>query len=192
MERLGELYETIAAHCNHRHLQELDVSIRQSPPVTFVHPGNIFRPLYRFTHLRTVWIGVPDGYDIDDVALSDMARAWPHVEQLNLWSANPHRSRCTLLALYFLSQHCPCLESVGMELDATHVPILDNGAVRVRQEALTNLDVACSPVSDAPSVAAFIALLFSNIRKVKCNWNNDYDERWTEVSLAFKVAKQGN
>ncbi|KAJ7620919.1 hypothetical protein DFH06DRAFT_1359590 [Mycena polygramma] len=80
MERLGELCETIAAQCNHRHLQELDVSIRQSAPVTFVHPGNIFRPLYQFTDLRTIWIGVPDGYDLDDVALSDMARAWPHVD----------------------------------------------------------------------------------------------------------------
>ncbi|KAJ7606354.1 hypothetical protein DFH06DRAFT_243122 [Mycena polygramma] len=190
MERLGELYETIAAHCNHRHLQELDVSIRQSSPATFVHPRNIFRPLYRFTHLRTVWIGVPDGYDLDDAALSDMARASPHLEQLSLWSANPYRSRCTLLALYFLSQCCPCLERVGMELDATHVPMLP--AMRVRQEALTNLDVACSPVSDAPSVAAFISLLFSNLRKVQCNWNNDYNERWTEVSLAVKVAKRGN
>ncbi|KAJ7673742.1 hypothetical protein DFH06DRAFT_1173185 [Mycena polygramma] len=191
MERLGALYETIAAHCTHRHLHELDISIRQSPPVTFVHPRNIFRPLYRFTHLRTVWIGVPEGYDLDDAALSEMARAWPQIVQLTLWSASHYHARCTLLALYSLSQHCPCLARLAMDLDATHVPMLARDALRVRQQALDYLHVALSPVSDAASVGAFIALLFSNLRKVQCNWNNDHDERWTEVSLAVaKRAKQ--
>ncbi|KAJ6449915.1 hypothetical protein C8R47DRAFT_1084606 [Mycena vitilis] len=184
VERLDELYQALADHVPQSALHNLEVTVWQTTP-TFIHPGDIFRPICCFIHLRTVRIEAPAGYRLDDEAFFTMACAWPHIMELSLTSHQRYSPQCTLLSLYHLSQHCPKLTKLETCLDATHLPHLAAHAPRLRQEALVFLDVQSSPLSDPPSVAAFITLLFPNLGRVwsrSCRWR-EYGALWKEVHL---------
>ncbi|KAJ6545448.1 hypothetical protein B0H19DRAFT_1380082 [Mycena capillaripes] len=182
-EEVDELYQLLASHCAHDHLTELVLGI--SPlknPIETPHPSNFFQHLFCFTRLTIVVITVPAGYDIDDATVSDMARAWPNIEQLKLRSSetHEHRPRCTLLALAFLARDCLRLHEVFLTLDASTAPPRADGAV---QETLSHLDVGlvdASPVDAGESVADFIGSLFPNLKELTTGME-ELPEGWAEV-----------
>ncbi|KAJ6545417.1 hypothetical protein B0H19DRAFT_1266855 [Mycena capillaripes] len=131
-EKIEQLYQLLENHCAHDHLIKLKLEIIYNRIV--LHPSHIFQHLFCFTRLTLVEITVPVGYDIDDATISDMAHAWPHIEQLFLRSMGGWR--CTLLALMPFAQHCPWLREVSIPLDFSSIPLPVDG---VAQETLWHL-----------------------------------------------------
>ncbi|KAJ7606471.1 hypothetical protein DFH06DRAFT_1348010 [Mycena polygramma] len=133
---IDTLYQSLAAHCTHAQLRELEVNFTYSYLMEFhtlgedpqastsIHNRYFFHHLFPFSQLTAVVIGVPYGYDLDDGTLSDIARAWPNLEKLVLGSYASYVPQCTLLGLYTLGTHCPRLSAAELTLDASNVPTL--------------------------------------------------------------------
>ncbi|KAJ6533498.1 hypothetical protein B0H19DRAFT_1080912 [Mycena capillaripes] len=193
LQNSGMLYEALAAHCVHEHLDELVVDIYSRDGTDIIpHPGHFFRPLFSFTQLRSVDLKVPGGYDLDDEMISDMARSWGNIEELRLKSPAVHQpAACTLLSLEAFARHCPRLQLLSMTLDATIIPEadLDDMFVQwVRQDTLTSLDVGYSRISDPNSVATFISSKFGNLKSLRSRLSEEgagrvHRRRWQEVAL---------
>ncbi|KAJ7659017.1 hypothetical protein DFH06DRAFT_1405999 [Mycena polygramma] len=155
----GLIYEELATHCVHERLQKLELKIYQRIR-SFTHAGHILGPLFTFPNLCNLHIKVPQGYDMDDSTISDLAHAWPLLEHFVLRTHRRSHPCTTLLALYPLSQNCPHLATLEITLDASHIPPLPRHEAHVLQRLLVLLDVAFSPISDAAGVAAFLRSLF--------------------------------
>ncbi|KAF8194473.1 hypothetical protein K438DRAFT_1934637 [Mycena galopus ATCC 62051] len=199
LENAWALYEALAAHCAHEHLHNLMVDIYPGDsPDIIPHPGYFFRPLFTFTQLRYVELQVPGSYDLDNEIISDMARAWRNIEELQLRSPAVYQPpACTLLSLEAFAQHCPRLRLLSMTLDATIVPETDLESTSVqcvRQDTLTSLDVGYSRISDPTSVARFISSNFGNLRSLtSCLSEGEgrvHRRGWQEVALFFWILLQ--
>ncbi|KAJ7877803.1 hypothetical protein B0H13DRAFT_977458 [Mycena leptocephala] len=199
LENAWVLYETLAAHCEHEHLDELAIDIYSGGSTDIIpHPGYFFRPLFSFTQLRSVELQVPGGYDLDDEIISDLARSWYNIEELQLKSPAVHQPpACTLLSLEAFARHCPRLQLLSMTLDATIVPETDLEGTSiqcVRQDTLTSLDVGYSRISDPNSVATFISSNFGNLRSLTSRLSEGdgrvHRRGWQEVALFFWILLQ--
>lgn len=158
----------LAAHCPYQSLELLKLEFTDGwPPFqsssAFIHPGHLFRNLFFFTNLTLLSISTPVGHDLDDATISDMARAWPYMEELYLLgNIHPRPNTPTLLALYALAEYCPYLQTLDMTLDASIVPQLPiNPGQRVFQRSLVSLNVAHSF-----GVARFISSIFVDLKQV--------------------------
>ncbi|KAJ6571261.1 hypothetical protein B0H19DRAFT_1129583 [Mycena capillaripes] len=188
-----DLYQALATHCVHQHLEKLKVRIYQKDHAFIVpNPGHYFSPLRMFSHLRSVDIRVSGGYDMDDERISEMACSWPYLEELRLGSyLSGHPPRCTLLSLCFLAQHCPCLTTIELTLDALTAPRLltDPSAQSVLHDQLVSFNAAFSPISDASSVVTFLSSIFLNLTQIYCALDGysdralgtEYHRRWKNV-----------
>ncbi|KAJ7893793.1 hypothetical protein B0H13DRAFT_2339527 [Mycena leptocephala] len=199
LENAWVLYETLAAHCVHEYLDELVVDIYSGGSTDIIpHPGYFFRPLFSFTQLRSVELQVPGGYDLDDEIISDLARSWCNIEELQLRSPAVHQPpACTLLSLEAFARHCPRLQLLSITLDATIVPETDLEGTSiqcVRQDTLTSLDVGYSRISDPNSVATFISSNFGNLRSLTSRLSEGdgrvHRRGWQEVALFFWILLQ--
>jgi len=87
----------------------------------------------------------------------------------------------------FFAEHCPCLYSLTIVLDATRVPkSYQPHEQRVRQWRLFDLVVEDSPIKDPLPVAAFLSDIFPGLTEVVPKPLNsvELDERqksWNEV-----------
>ncbi|KAJ7340008.1 hypothetical protein DFH08DRAFT_1013666 [Mycena albidolilacea] len=110
LEQVEELYQVLAGHILHNHLDMLQLEFLETdPPVIPPHPGRFFRHLFSFTRLTVIEIQVPSGYDLEDAIVAEMAHAWPNLEEFGLRSRSNCQPRCTLLSLHAFSRHCPRL-----------------------------------------------------------------------------------
>ncbi|KAJ6578428.1 hypothetical protein B0H19DRAFT_1371241 [Mycena capillaripes] len=141
LENAGVLYEVLAVHCVREHLDELVVEIYKGTRTTMIpHLGHFFRPLFSFTQLRYVKLLVHGGYDLHDGIISEMARAWCNIEELQLMSHAVYQpAACTLLSLEAFARHCPRLRLLSMTLDATTVPDTDLEITSVQRFARQGL-----------------------------------------------------
>ncbi|KAJ6545414.1 hypothetical protein B0H19DRAFT_1167630, partial [Mycena capillaripes] len=181
-EEIEQLYQLLENHCAPDHLIKLKLEIIYNGIV--LHPSHFFQHLFCFTCLKLVEITVPVGYNIDDATISDMACAWPHIEQLFLRAMGGRR--CTLLALVPFARHCPQLREVSIPLDFSSIPLPVDGAV---QETLWDLGWDLGTPIDAGisnSVAEFLASIFPNLTKV-----GELDEHWAEVEELILALTQG-
>ncbi|KAJ6589738.1 hypothetical protein B0H19DRAFT_241550 [Mycena capillaripes] len=195
LEDVERLYQLLAGHIAHDHLEMLQLEIMQpEPPVIAVHPGGLFKPLFSFTRLTVMELMVPVGYDFDDATVAEMARAWPAIEELGLRSRTNHEPRCTLLALESFARHCPNMWLLSITLDASSMPATlgtDDGVLP--QQKLKRLDLAWSRISTAAvaAVPAFLSGLFANLTQITTDMGQLWDEgdeegqknheRWMEV-----------
>ncbi|KAK6969186.1 hypothetical protein R3P38DRAFT_2455723, partial [Favolaschia claudopus] len=88
-------------------------------------PFDFIRPLLAYPNMRSLSLACPVGFELHDILVETMARAWPLLETLSLVGdlsevAIP-RSRPTLTSLATLSQLCPELQSVWLAVDAMSV-----------------------------------------------------------------------
>ncbi|KAJ7504858.1 hypothetical protein B0H11DRAFT_1979661 [Mycena galericulata] len=159
----------------------------------FVYPGNIFRGLFCFRKLTVVSIHVFYGYDLDDALISDLAHAWPYLEELHLATDTPARAprtpRVTLLGLQSLAQHFRDLTTVEMTFEATSIPPPPiAGELPTMQVSLISLHAAFSPISAAFPTARFLSATFPKLTQVSA-WGvydaspleREYEPRWREV-----------
>ncbi|KAJ7751010.1 hypothetical protein B0H14DRAFT_2981682 [Mycena olivaceomarginata] len=119
-----------------------------------------FLPLLTFTNLTEVFLTPAVGFDLDDMAVADLAQA----VYLNL------PSRITLAGLLPFAQHCPHLSHLKLPLDASAAPKWPQGhkagTTRVRQSRLRGLDVLRSQIENPVLVAGFLSSVFPRLRWV--------------------------
>ncbi|KAJ7159024.1 hypothetical protein C8R43DRAFT_994750 [Mycena crocata] len=198
--RIGDFHDLLSTHCVPDCLEvfKFDSSCEEEDGTGgFIYPGAFLRSLLCFTNLTTIWITVLDGFSIDDALVSDLAQAWPYLEQLRLITdAHDAPPRATLLALQALAQHCPNLTTLEMTFDATTVApppavIFDP---RIMQASLVTLGAGFSHIAAAFPVARFLSGIFVNLRAVTTSRGlggghmhvaqaqSEYYRRWREVT----------
>ncbi|KAJ7708213.1 hypothetical protein B0H17DRAFT_1325134 [Mycena rosella] len=218
---IATCYTTLVNTCSHAPLSSLSLRrglIGQTNPTintlptaahieTYAIRGPQLRPLFLFTDLTHVNLGTPVGFALDDIAVTEMARAWPHLISLHL-SATEYAHvppRVTLDGLLSFAKYCPFLISLDLPLDASTVPDWQEQRAqnrRVRQTRFRTLNVRRSPVVSPLAVSACLSSMFPNLRSVRC-CRPDPDavpgsrahettilyERWTTVEAALPVLR---
>ncbi|KAL1702703.1 hypothetical protein EV121DRAFT_209414 [Schizophyllum commune] len=150
---------------------------------------HLLRPLLPFSHLARFILPVTSNIEIalDDDAVDSLARAWPRLEVLEVYTVRRPSSApppvCTINALSSFARHCPLLRLLGMELDATVVRALDPSVVPV-QSSLWQLQVYHSPIESPADVAAFLSTLFPNLESIEVPDqapSSRYINKWDDV-----------
>ncbi|KAJ7355655.1 hypothetical protein DFH08DRAFT_505091 [Mycena albidolilacea] len=171
-ETAKNCWSTLATHCSHASLQKIIFqwsSILELPTVnvdTYSIKGDILRPLFPFRSLVKLDLEHSVGFDLDDAAVLDMARAWPCVQLLSLSSHSRHiQPRVTLVGISGIAQHCPRLQRFGITFDATVIPELKPEVPS--HTALYELDVAYSPIGDPFEVANYLGVIFPGLGSIR-------------------------
>ncbi|KAJ7666767.1 hypothetical protein DFH06DRAFT_1469958 [Mycena polygramma] len=183
---MGHLYTALAGHLSHTTLHSIWMSeLRDEltpPPVgtiaSYVITGRILSPLFAFKNLTSIYLTGPVGFDIDDTAAWDMARAWPKIKSLTLNSSTAlhHPSSMTLHGLRAFATHCTELCRLAITVDASTVPPFDSSpAARISQHELQTFYVQASPIGDPPTVAKYLSGLFLGLASI-CTPN---EARWS-------------
>ncbi|KAJ6540560.1 hypothetical protein B0H19DRAFT_1381621 [Mycena capillaripes] len=147
-----------------------------------IHRESI-RLLVGFTNLVTITISSPVGIDLDDATAADLARAWPHLEELRMSSYGLSRSlpNTTLECLHSFATWCPRLASLTITLDGTSAP---NPPSPTSQHALKSINVAHSRISTAIiPVARFLSTIFPDLKRVTTSRDGLDNEDPEEVRL---------
>ncbi|KAF7338982.1 hypothetical protein MVEN_01974400 [Mycena venus] len=167
-----ELYRALSHHCSLNALETLKVEMPDDDTPAeeqYIISGQAVKLLFCFTSLKIVSIISPAGFLLDDATITELASAWPQIEELHL-AAHDHMHQCgSLLALHAFARHCPNLRSLELSFDALSVPPPDQELYRRQQllhPALTKLNVAFSLISHAFSVARFISATFFNVTEL--------------------------
>ncbi|KAJ7175024.1 hypothetical protein C8R43DRAFT_943295 [Mycena crocata] len=183
---VAQLYSTIATHCSEATLEclclddsFLDSKNEDMPSFRelqrYMVNSATLRLLFPFHNLTTITLRPYFGFDLDDVTLTDMAEAWPQVEELTLTFSmdqhlSPIRTHVSLMGIHAIATHCAHLRKLDLFFDASEIPVprLDVPT----QTSLVELDVQCSPISASAPVATFLTGLFPNLRRVgsDCAW----------------------
>ncbi|KAJ7464107.1 hypothetical protein FB451DRAFT_454329 [Mycena latifolia] len=183
-EVMADLYHALAEHCTPKSLETLEVAIAYGQADNaHIIPGDVLKLLSCFTNLVEVTIEATIGYHLDDATIDELARAWPHLEDLRLKAEwHDHSPSVTLLSLRTLARHCPHIHTLEMTFDASSVPESPR-ELHLREQllhpTLTTLNVAHSPITVAFDVARYISAMFSNltdIETVKEDWTPDEEE----------------
>ncbi|KAJ7089912.1 hypothetical protein C8R44DRAFT_957724 [Mycena epipterygia] len=164
-EAFEEIYTLLAARCAHESLRSLTLQVFEAPPNATdlsIHSGTSFQHLFCFANLVSLSITALIKLDLDDEMITDMARAWPQLEKLEISTYPFHRPRSTLLGLHALAQHCPRLRKLEMLFNASIVPPPPTPS----DCRLVVLEVSRSPIADALPVARFISAIFPHVREV--------------------------
>ncbi|KAJ6454259.1 hypothetical protein C8R47DRAFT_226451 [Mycena vitilis] len=188
---MGELYSAIAGHLSHITLNTIwmrHVHDALTPPpagaiASYAITGRTLTSLFAFKNITILHLEGPVGFDIDDTAAWDIARAWPKIQSLTLAAGTSlhHPTTMTLHGLRAFATHCKELSDLEITVDASTVPPFDNSPeARISQRALRTLEVAASPISDAPTVAKFLSGLFQQLRMI----GTPDEERWMDPPAA--------
>ncbi|KAF7360749.1 hypothetical protein MVEN_00806900 [Mycena venus] len=144
-----EFYRALSASVSPSSLAEIhfDFGINNfdgNSPNLRIHRESI-RLLVGFTNLVTIDISSPVGIDLDDNTATDLARAWPHLEEMHMSSYGQSRLTITL--------------------DGTGAP--PSPAPGTSQHALKTIDVAHSRISTAIiPVAQFLSAIFPDLKRI--------------------------
>ena len=134
-------------------------------------------------HMLDINLEVP--ISLNDNELVGLVQGWPHLECLNLNrrgtrnSVPPPLRFTTLRGLLLVLARCPRLHELGMNLDATSIPLLPDEEASIRNTAVTSLSVgACSPIRRPAGVAHFLLKHLPSLVKIH-TWF--YDGKWSKV-----------
>ncbi|KAJ7141782.1 hypothetical protein C8R43DRAFT_1238415 [Mycena crocata] len=168
----------------------------------YVVSAEDLRHLFCFPNLVTVSIHSHAGFNLDNAAVSDLARAWTRLETLRLTSVvRPARPRATIQCLRAFARHCPNVDNLEMSFDASDVLIPfhdDTTEITIpTTHPLTTLDVPYSPITSPQLVAEFLGDLFPNLASVSIDGEQTdaeemaYNELWQEVDAMLARAGSG-
>ncbi|KAJ7647875.1 hypothetical protein FB45DRAFT_894661 [Roridomyces roridus] len=140
------------------------------------------RPALGFAKLTHLHISSRPRFDFDDLAISEMARAWPQLECLEIMEvADTDHIRTTLRSLHHLALHCPNLQTVSMAFTTDIVPSVGDAS----NQSMSFLNVQLSHVSPSqvPPVAQFLGGIFPNLQEVSSYGIGEHldDDRWEQV-----------
>ncbi|KAJ7020850.1 hypothetical protein C8F04DRAFT_277581 [Mycena alexandri] len=135
-------------------------------PDVYLNPFQSLRHVFIFANLVSLTIASPLGFDLDDEAVLELAKAWPRITVLRLGVRCSARTpRTTLSCLHSFAQNCPRLQILGMLLNATAVPICTTS---LAQRSLHTLEVDHSSLAADPvSVARFLSGMFPEMTDIE-------------------------
>ncbi|KAJ7209351.1 hypothetical protein B0H12DRAFT_1158040 [Mycena haematopus] len=125
-----------------------------------------FRRLFCFIGLTSVMIEADGGFDIDDSTMSELSRAWPLIQTLELRERRYFpQTRVTLACLSSLAANCPRLTELQMSFNTNSVPCSTNNLAH----CLKLLSVGHSPLSPSTvvPVALFLSANFPGLERLK-------------------------
>ncbi|KAJ6592862.1 hypothetical protein B0H19DRAFT_10477 [Mycena capillaripes] len=188
-----EFYRTLSASVLRSSLKEVnfDVGINSfdgNSPNFRIHRESI-RSLVEFTNLVTINISSPIGIDLDDTTAADLARAWPHLEEMHLTSHSPSRSPSTTLeCLHSFATWCPRLANLTITFDGMSAPPSPAPAQGPSQHALKSIDVAHSRISTAiMPVVQFLSAIFPDLKRIMTSRDGADNEDPEELRLHNEV-----
>ncbi|KAJ6504964.1 hypothetical protein C8R45DRAFT_971542 [Mycena sanguinolenta] len=157
-----------------------------------IHRESI-RFLVGFTNLVTINISSPVGIDLDDMTVADLARAWPHLEEMYISSHSQPRSppNVTVGCLHSFATWCPRLANLTITFDGSSAPPSLAQDPGPSQHALKSIDVAHSRISTAIiPVAQFLSAIFPDLKRIATSRdglnNEDPEElRLHDEAIAF-------
>jgi hypothetical protein len=162
---LAQLITALNNHCSHASLVDIFVdtiynarTIKENDVSKLAIQTAHIEGLYSFHNLTAVDLSSGGYFDLDDVEIISMAKAWPNIETLLLQGdpqVTPPLPRVTLSGLTAFAEYCPKLEHLIIFFDATVIPALRSGP-KIYSGSLTVLDVMNSPISHSQKVAAFL------------------------------------
>ncbi|KAJ7488374.1 hypothetical protein FB451DRAFT_1529686 [Mycena latifolia] len=163
---MHDLHRGLAAAASHTSLASLALRGSYNRGSVSEHNGRLMRSstlriLCCFANIRSLRIGVPLAFELDDATVLDIARAWPRLEDLELNSfCTSIKSQVTIQGLCSFAQHCPRLAILRMSFGASTVPNHETNLLSTIFRSLqsTNDDLT-------PSTQANVA----------------YSRRWAEV-----------
>ncbi|TFY51924.1 hypothetical protein EVJ58_g10306 [Rhodofomes roseus] len=186
LEALNTMIRLINKHCVPTVLEAIEISAGEADEGTQVVQhitAASLRPLYDFHRLRSLHvISGADMYIIlDDDSIEEMARSWPRIESLALWSdaATPWTTQTamTLEGLVHLARYCPSLETLQIDVNTTGTtvsPLAKPGGGHYNR-VLRELLAPRSHASGEPAyIAAFLYAIFPNLECI--NQGEDTDQ----------------
>ncbi|TRM58331.1 hypothetical protein BD626DRAFT_410696 [Schizophyllum amplum] len=148
-------------------------------------------PLLAFVGLRDLDLECTGGFDFADETVQRMAETWPRLKNLRLYAKEPAtwERHLTLDALASLAMHCPDLQCLEIEVDATGVTYDRNPPRPAKPPSLSSISFHWSPITSARVVAGFLSVIFPNLTDTDAN--EDADEaakkRWRRVGSTAKL-----
>ncbi|KAJ7851804.1 hypothetical protein B0H14DRAFT_2761052, partial [Mycena olivaceomarginata] len=175
-DKIAQLYVAVVANCSRSSLSELvlnsESSKRQVSGAASTARDWIsslqLRPLFTFSNLTHVELSAPAGFALDDATVADMARGWPRIDTLRLFSSREH----------------------------AHVQsTLEAGNQRPRQLHLERLHVCRYPVAAPLAVAGFLSSVFPKLVSVGAHWgdayaDDDLHKDWLEVNKVLPALQK--
>ncbi|KAJ7642382.1 hypothetical protein DFH06DRAFT_1137393 [Mycena polygramma] len=174
---LCSFVDRLSGAVSHSSLAELSVEIDRDPlhdpdPALYTVLPDTLCLLFCFSNLTYLALSSLLGFDFDDEAVEQMARAWPRMEVLDL--STPmccDTPRTTPACLQIFARHCPRLSSLTMAFNGTVVPEATlTSAAYTPHERLRDLDVQHSPITSAVAMAHFFLGSFPNLTGISTNW----------------------
>ncbi|RDB17392.1 hypothetical protein Hypma_001681 [Hypsizygus marmoreus] len=141
------------------------------------------RPLFVFINLQSLALQLSTGFDVNDVEVEEIGRAWPRLVELTLWlpkSQAHDRPHVTLKGVVALSQLCPNLKYLRIAFDASPDAVsaagsfLEQGVVNNTLFMLHN--PSAWPIGDAEQISSVLNVMFPELYLV-----TGESEVWTEV-----------
>ncbi|KAK7036175.1 hypothetical protein R3P38DRAFT_2910905 [Favolaschia claudopus] len=204
-----KLHRALSGSCPPSSLTALTLNfdaggVAEEHPDMYTIPFRSFEPLLCFFNLTSISIGSKSGICLNDEEMEIIARTWPHLRRLSLWERVESQT-LSLRSLSTLAEHCPCLNSLSLSLDARYIPELPTSNARqpVSQLALHELCIGRSPIS-GPAIytTRFLSSIFPNLSRVITEvgiWGLDelgededselqvYHELWMEVESQLSI-----
>ncbi|KAI0330656.1 hypothetical protein GY45DRAFT_1434486 [Cubamyces sp. BRFM 1775] len=137
----------------------------------------ILNPLFALQQITHVAVLVPH-FDLDGDTLRAMSEAWPALKKLSILhgfhETEDLRGTSKYVALgdlVHLARNCPDLQDIGLHLDATNAPAVNDAEVQrllpvPSRCKLYKLMVPVAPIEDPVSVGRFLHRLFPDLRTI--------------------------
>ncbi|KAL1704004.1 hypothetical protein EV121DRAFT_291793 [Schizophyllum commune] len=155
-------------------------------------------PLLTFPLLENLDLESAGGFDLSNETMERMAMAWPHMRNLRLWVKTPPAwtRRLTIDALASLARHCPALETLEIDFDATGITLARNPERPPLPPFLSSINVQWSPITSARVVAAYLSVIFPLLSDASMadEADEEMQKRWkrvgSSVALFRKIRQQ--
>ncbi|KAG2356082.1 hypothetical protein BDR07DRAFT_476381 [Suillus spraguei] len=145
------------------------------------------QPLFAFRNLRKLDFNSA-GCSIvlmDDAVLLEMAKAWPHLEELYISRYSCSSHTVTPHAFVLLLRHCPHLVSVAVTINRSTIDVHTRPPDIPHQgfshNALFIFFSGGSQIRNPTSIAAFISTIAPNVRSIKGSNRADVPDEWRMV-----------
>ncbi|KAI0033925.1 hypothetical protein K488DRAFT_84473 [Vararia minispora EC-137] len=154
-------------------------------------------PLAAVTDLRSFKLDASVPPDLNDANIAQLARWWPRIEQLVLWTCPSDafdyptyftmQPRATPASLRVLADACPALRTVALPMDIAAVPASPAADGQSTPHAtLERITIGCvkkGADTDAQGFAACLHACFSRLESIEIECGDD--EPWAALQEAY-------
>ncbi|KAJ6533395.1 hypothetical protein DFH09DRAFT_1406536 [Mycena vulgaris] len=193
----SSLYESVADNLPHEtlrsvHISSDDVGVLPASPEQPVEAA-VLRRFRCFPNLPDISLNFRTGFDLDDAAVLELARAWPNLRSLALVPSFPSLAPrdvtlVTFTGLRAFADHCPEPISLGIELNTDVIPCMETDAIP--QTKCRSLCVGYAPIADPVAVANFVLSMFPEVSEIQVsNTDRGLDGTGLNFRSCWKIVK---